>query len=548
MPEMGDLSPPPSKRIKKEEISELSKEDLLEKFQKQQEYVAILEGKLATQGGEECEEKEKNHNSEASRRENVLVMRLASKEQEVQDYAAQISVMKKTQDDAAILSLRQANLDPGVNLLFGKMREELQQTKDKLEQAQSELSAWKFTPDSQNGKKLMARCRTLIAENQELGRQLSQGKSAQLEAELALQKKYSEELKASQDELNEFVIQLDEEVEGMQSTIQVLQQQLADTKKDLEHYQGIIQDYESKQLMDSPMESDGVNDDDDQDERRGYIRGESGQNSEDEQNPSDIENDVASVSDHESNMDRTSELDYDEDVDDRTHPEICDIGFHKADSMVSPNYDSVGAREGINESKVGSPGTPTSESMQSVPRSPGTPTEESMGLYDTWDKGRNSGDAWDDRTNTSLATDDANSRLDIEEQDSVDPADEPDIKAHIKSVRSPEAHDSNKISDVENSHNLCKSSNADNMNGDAGSVLSDEHDVEITDFNPTDNGHNELKQYKDTPVEERLNFEIARNGDDEHTPPDAYSEVVTKSRTDVTDANHVQNGVADEEI
>jgi len=43
----------------------------------------------------------------------------------------------------------------------------------------------------------MSRCRTLIAENQELGKQLSQGKSAQLEAELALQKKYSEELKAS---------------------------------------------------------------------------------------------------------------------------------------------------------------------------------------------------------------------------------------------------------------------------------------------------------------------------------------------------------------
>ena len=52
---------------------------------------------------------------------------------------------------------------------------------------------------SQNGKKLISRCRTLIAENQELGRQLSQGKSAQLEAELALQKKYSDELKVSQD-------------------------------------------------------------------------------------------------------------------------------------------------------------------------------------------------------------------------------------------------------------------------------------------------------------------------------------------------------------
>lgn len=51
---------------------------------------------------------------------------------------------------------------------------------------------------SQNGKKLITRCRTLIAENQELGKQLSQGKTAQLEAELALQKKYSKELKVSQ--------------------------------------------------------------------------------------------------------------------------------------------------------------------------------------------------------------------------------------------------------------------------------------------------------------------------------------------------------------
>jgi len=45
----------------------------------------------------------------------------------------------------------------------------------------------------------MAKCRMLIQENQELGRQLSQGRIAQLEAELALQKKYSEELKSSQD-------------------------------------------------------------------------------------------------------------------------------------------------------------------------------------------------------------------------------------------------------------------------------------------------------------------------------------------------------------
>merc|ERR1712048_32922 len=97
-----------------------------------------------------------------------------------------------------------------------------------------DLSAWKFTPDSVTGKKLMSKCRLLIQENQDLGKQLSQGRIAQLEAELALQKKYSEELKESQDELNEFVIQLDEEVEGMQSTICVLQQQLKDSKAEID--------------------------------------------------------------------------------------------------------------------------------------------------------------------------------------------------------------------------------------------------------------------------------------------------------------------------
>ena len=45
----------------------------------------------------------------------------------------------------------------------------------------------------------MAKCRNLLQENQELGKQISQGRVAQLEAEVALQKKYNEEVKAAQD-------------------------------------------------------------------------------------------------------------------------------------------------------------------------------------------------------------------------------------------------------------------------------------------------------------------------------------------------------------
>ena len=78
-------------------------------------------------------------------------------------------------------------LDPAINHLFLKMKTELKETKEKLESATSELAAWKFTPDSQTGKKLMARVRTLIEENQELGKQLSSGNLALLESKLQLQ-------------------------------------------------------------------------------------------------------------------------------------------------------------------------------------------------------------------------------------------------------------------------------------------------------------------------------------------------------------------------
>ena len=56
-------------------------------------------------------------------------------------------------------------LDPAINYMYQKMRTELKETKEKLDLAQSELAACKFTPDSQTGKKLMSRCRTLIQVN-----------------------------------------------------------------------------------------------------------------------------------------------------------------------------------------------------------------------------------------------------------------------------------------------------------------------------------------------------------------------------------------------
>lgn len=173
----------------------------------------------------ESEDKFRQQHIEASHREKILVRRLASKEQELQECVNQISEMKAAQVPSAV-SLRSALLDPAVNILIQKLRQELVTTKAKLEDTQSELSAWKFTPDSNTGKRLMAKCRLLYQENEELGRMIASGRIAKLEGELALQKSFSEEVKKSQSELDEFLQDLDEDVEGMQSTIYFLQQEL----------------------------------------------------------------------------------------------------------------------------------------------------------------------------------------------------------------------------------------------------------------------------------------------------------------------------------
>ena len=59
--------------------------------------------------------------------------------------------------------------------------------------------------------------------------------------------------------MNEFVIQLDEEVEGMQSTIQVLQQQLLAAKRENDNYKRILDAYKSDLSPDDEREFLGKN-------------------------------------------------------------------------------------------------------------------------------------------------------------------------------------------------------------------------------------------------------------------------------------------------
>lgn len=224
-------------KLTTEQILAMTPTDIGKKWSLQDRYISHLQEKMEgltkeveeLRGVRDKETRLKGQLTEAQRKEQYHIMRLASKEHELQDMGAQVQELKGLSSNMG--GLKHCLLDPAVNLLFERLKRDLETARTKMEETQNELSAWKFTPDSNTGKQLMAKCRLLIKENEELGRMITSGRLAKLEGDLALQKNFSEELKKSQSDLDEFLLEMDEDTEGMQGTIYYLQQQLRKEKE-----------------------------------------------------------------------------------------------------------------------------------------------------------------------------------------------------------------------------------------------------------------------------------------------------------------------------
>lgn len=233
--------PPPSKRIRlsKDDLRHIAKEDLISRWLEQETYLNTLEDQL--RGSDRlglAEEMSDLRNSESQlksqlqdvkKRENVLILKLAAKEQEANEYRTHIQMLK-TSSTPSVTQLKSLLLDPAVNLMFQRMKTEVKEAKKKEKESHDDLQAWQFTPDSQTGKRLMARCRSLLQENESIGKMIASGRVAKIEGELALQRRLVDEMKSGQAELDVFIAELDEDVEGMQSTIYLLQQQLREAR------------------------------------------------------------------------------------------------------------------------------------------------------------------------------------------------------------------------------------------------------------------------------------------------------------------------------
>ncbi|XP_027197387.2 pre-mRNA-splicing regulator WTAP-like [Dermatophagoides pteronyssinus] len=186
------------------------------------------------------EDKLKQQQLESTRKENMLIMRLTIKEQELQECLGQIESLKKL-DRPSISHMESLYLDPALNYIFEKMKKEVDMSKSRVEEMQNEMKAWKFNSDSISGKQLMAKCKQLHQENEELGKMISSGKIAKLESGLAMEKNYAESLIKSHADMEEVLYELEENVEGLQNTVYYMQQNLKQMKDRNEQLEKIIE-------------------------------------------------------------------------------------------------------------------------------------------------------------------------------------------------------------------------------------------------------------------------------------------------------------------
>lgn len=164
---------------------------------------------------------------EIAKLKNIILMKyVSSKEQESTNQFQQSTALKSHQEQTEL-----SFVDPSINSIIIQLKRELDETKKKRDDLQNELNSWKFNPDSQMSKRLMAKCRKLLKENEELGKVISSGNVAQLENDLAYHKEMLNEACENEQNINSFLSEMDNEMEAMQATILDLQEQLRNVEE-----------------------------------------------------------------------------------------------------------------------------------------------------------------------------------------------------------------------------------------------------------------------------------------------------------------------------
>ncbi|XP_073295296.1 FKBP12-interacting protein of 37 kDa isoform X1 [Primulina huaijiensis] len=161
----------------------------------------------------------------AKKKEAAFIVTFAKREQEIAELKSAVRDLR-AQLKPASMQARRLLLDPAIHEEFTRLKNLVEEKDKKVKELQDNIAAVSFTPQSKMGKMLMAKCRTLQEENDEIGNQANEGKMHELAMKLALQKSQNAELRSQFEGFCKQMDRLTGDVDRSNELVVILQEKL----------------------------------------------------------------------------------------------------------------------------------------------------------------------------------------------------------------------------------------------------------------------------------------------------------------------------------
>ncbi|KAK9108150.1 hypothetical protein Syun_024161 [Stephania yunnanensis] len=173
----------------------------------------------------------------AKKKEAAFIVTFAKREQEIAELKSAVRDLK-AQLKPASLQARRLLLDPAIHEEFTRLKNLVEEKEKRVKELQDIAAADNFTPQSKMGKMLMAKCRTLQEENEEIGQLASEGKINDLAMKLAVQKSQNTELRNQCEGMYKRLEGLKDDVQRSNEMALLLELSLKEKDSELQRLQG----------------------------------------------------------------------------------------------------------------------------------------------------------------------------------------------------------------------------------------------------------------------------------------------------------------------
>ncbi|KAL6493510.1 FKBP12-interacting protein of 37 kDa [Orobanche gracilis] len=161
----------------------------------------------------------------AKKKEAAFIVTFAKRDQEIAELKSALRDMR-AQLKPPSMQARRLLLDPAIHEEFTRLKNLVEEKDKKIKELQDNSAAVHFTPQSKMGTMLMAKCRTLQEENEEIGSQANEGKMHELAMKLSLQKSQNSELRSQLEGICRQMDKLTGDVDRSNELVVILQEKL----------------------------------------------------------------------------------------------------------------------------------------------------------------------------------------------------------------------------------------------------------------------------------------------------------------------------------